>query len=231
MSSPKSRLEQIIASVPQNATAARVVSRGEHYEPDIDYRGCWHSAVPPAMVAIDTLHVEARALAARVIGKRFDRLIVIGFAAPIPGYRARWVVRCSCGEYELRSSRFFKRGGRNAAGDWCRQCDHLQNIRYEYDTLGPRPVSDFTQPAAASISENGPAEPGGGAGTYGCLPPVADRQAADNGRPLPSPPPFPRRKNPRQRRAMDARREQGYQQFGSQRLGTLADLWPGESEG
>jgi hypothetical protein len=70
VSSPKSRLEQIIASVPQNATAARVVSPGEHYEPDIDYRGHWHSAVPPAMVVIDTLHVEARALAAK-LARRF----------------------------------------------------------------------------------------------------------------------------------------------------------------
>ncbi len=40
-------------------------------------------------------------------------------------------------------------------------------------------------------------------------------------------PPPPRRKNKGDRRAMAARREQGYQQFGSQRLGTLADVWPG----
>jgi hypothetical protein len=37
----------------------------------------------------------------------------------------------------------------------------------------------------------------------------------------------PRRKNPRQRRAMAARRDQGHQSFGTQRLGTFADVWPG----
>jgi hypothetical protein len=33
-----------------------------------------------------------------------------------------------------------------------------------------------------------------------------------------------RRKNPRQRKAMAVR---GYQTYGLQRLGTLADIWPG----
>ena len=43
-----------------------------------------------------------------------------------------------------------------------------------------------------------------------------------------APPSFsPRRKSNRRRRAMATRREQGYQQFGPQRLGTLADVWPG----
>ena len=170
MSSPKSRIEQIIASVPQNATAARVVSHGEHYEPDIDFRGRWHSPVPPTMVAIDTLHIEARELAARVIGKRFGRLTAIGFAAPIPGYRARWVVRCSCGEYELRSSRFFKRGQRSSENDWCRQCEHLHTIRYQYDALGSRPVSEFAQPVSFPIGSRKPGRP------------VGDHKAAGGGR-------------------------------------------------
>ena len=41
-----------------------------------------------------------------------------------------------------------------------------------------------------------------------------------------APPSFSRRKNPRPRKAMAARREQGFQTYGTQRLGTLADVWP-----
>jgi hypothetical protein len=56
------------------------------------------------------------------------------------------------------------------------------------------------------------------AGTEACLPELG----GGDGRK--TPPPFSRRKNPRQRKAMA---ERGYQTYGLQRLGTLADIWPG----
>lgn len=58
-----------------------------------------------------------------VIGKRRDRMVVVGYAASQPKGKyknARWVVRCDCGNYEHRT-KIFRWLGTDCV-DMCLEC-------------------------------------------------------------------------------------------------------------
>lgn len=89
--------------IPANATAARVVARGESFE----YRaheGCTDSPLPLQTMP---LPVDAVPQLPDLTGLRVGRLRVIGFSA---NRNARWVCRCDCGMYTLRKTSALRRG-------------------------------------------------------------------------------------------------------------------------
>lgn len=117
------KFERIATSVPQDATAARVTSRGFQYTPDKQLPRS-HRDTPPPMGPIPDL-------APRLIGVKFGRFTVIGWCAT-QGSKGNWVVRCVCGAYETRTTRAV-RNPKNATVDCCAQCRHVIWLR-NHDT-------------------------------------------------------------------------------------------------
>lgn len=120
-----------LTNAPANATAARVVSGGTHYEPEINLAKHDHWETPPK-----TKRVPRDA--PQLIGHRCGRLTVIGLYAKRAG---RWVVRCACGAYELRTTKAL-RNPENSE-DRCQRCWHEARARKRYERLGSRSVGDF----------------------------------------------------------------------------------------
>lgn len=131
--------DRIAASSPQNATAARVTSRGEIYDPVVQYSNHWHSDAPPKMRPIPD---RSFATCSDMLGRRQGRLTVIGLAAEYnPSKPARWVVRCDCGDYETRNARAIR--NELNSEDRCQKCHHLRKVKWRYETLGPRSIDEI----------------------------------------------------------------------------------------
>jgi hypothetical protein len=131
--------DRLAASAPQNATAARVTSKGVHYEPDVQYGTHWHADTPPRTRPIPAI---SQYTCADLIGRKFGRLTVIGLAADYnPKKSARWVVRCACGDYETRKATAIRNP--NNGEDRCQVCLHSVNVTKRYKRLGSRPLNDF----------------------------------------------------------------------------------------
>lgn len=127
--------EKLPATTPLNKTAAKVVSqRGDHYNPDVNYSGHWHADAPPRMRKIPARSKAA----AKMIGHRTGRLKVVGLYA---GKTSKWVVRCSCGDYELRTARALRNP--HNKNDKCQNCHHLGRVKHRYFKQGSRPLEDF----------------------------------------------------------------------------------------
>lgn len=110
----------IAALTPINITAALVVSKGVHYQPDCtiqvkEYIG------PPAMIARHKLPKNPSFT--DLTGIKKGRLKVIGL---MEGERGKWVVRCVCGTYTTRSAKSIKSIATNPSAnfDACRECAH-----------------------------------------------------------------------------------------------------------
>lgn len=65
--------------------------------PGINFSGHWHSAKQPRLAKLPNSAPD-------LIGKRTGRLKVIGLYPERRNGPARWVVRCTCGDYELRTA-------------------------------------------------------------------------------------------------------------------------------
>lgn len=146
MGSPKSSLDRVITSVPQDATAARVTAKGTHYTPEIKYGDREHREDRPAIVQPKS--PQAAEFARTIIGKRIGRLTVIGLAAVQTGKAARgkgnkrWVVRCDCGDYEFRKAKSIVAA--DEQDRMCKRCHDLEWKKEQYKTLGSKPIEDFT---------------------------------------------------------------------------------------
>jgi hypothetical protein len=105
---------------PADITAALVVSKGERYRNEPRVMNVCTEAPPK----IKPLPHNAPNLA----GLRFGRFRVIGMQA---GENGRWVVRCDCGNYEIRRTKAIL----NAAnfGDRCTYCRNKAFERKEYE--------------------------------------------------------------------------------------------------
>jgi hypothetical protein len=108
-----SSIDRLIGSVPANKTAARVVGRGEHWEPNmsptvVQYRDGPPKTVPPPSCNHD--------LTGTVVG----RLTVRGYLA-----HGRWLVRCVCGIYEPRTTRAIKK----SLSTMCSSCNDLERLK------------------------------------------------------------------------------------------------------
>ena len=103
---------------PVNSTAARVVSRGVHYDSSkkIVQR---HWDVPPPVRP-----VPKDPSLQDLTGVKFGRFTVLGFYAEGNGL---WVVRCACGDYETRRTKSIKNP--NNDQDRCENCRQLVELR------------------------------------------------------------------------------------------------------
>lgn len=119
--------DRMSTAAPINRTAVRVTtSKGVHWEPEKDL-GTRRWLAPPPMVAI------TKGVGVDLTGLRRGRLVVVGLvdnAAIGRSSRARggWVVRCTCGAYELRILSVL-RDPSNRAADMCSHCDYLEEVK------------------------------------------------------------------------------------------------------
>ena len=99
---------------PVDATAARVVSRGESY----DFKASPGSvnSFLPLPIRKATAGEMRTSTFLDLSGAKLGRLTVIGLAAEV---KARWVCRCVCGIYALRSSSAVKAAAADACCDQC----------------------------------------------------------------------------------------------------------------
>lgn len=127
-----------------NATAARVIkpaSALDKWAPKLkpmeNYAGS--SNVLPVAPIPRGMPPEMRA----VVGKRRDRLTVMGYAAQqgTGANGAKWVVRCDCGNYEHRTRILRWLGTR--CGDMCRECQRKEYIK----------AGGYTPPVAPAVRE------------------------------------------------------------------------------
>lgn len=102
---------------PIDSTASRVTSKGIHYESRIKLRGLDRlSPYKTKLVPSDAIDLT---------GKRRGRFTVIGFSEE--HNKPRWVVRCDCGTYSVRSSKAINNEKNNE--DCCDECRNLANIK------------------------------------------------------------------------------------------------------
>lgn len=138
----------VIASVPVNTTAARVLGGGTHYEPA--RKPLSSRQGPDVRASVDPIPVslEGQALvpyAHEIVGRQFGRWRVIGYAAQQPrskSGKASWVVKCSCGRYETRTRRAIQRAPES--GDCCWECMNFKTMKRRYRDLGSAPLKSFT---------------------------------------------------------------------------------------
>lgn len=120
--------------MPFDKTASMVTGRGESFEysPPKDVV---HSETPIATrratprEKLDPEYVD-------LTGIRAGRLIVMGIDASSPQEKRRWVVRCQCGDYEIRRAKVIKRWleGENVSSAMCHECGYTQKLlRGEYN--------------------------------------------------------------------------------------------------
>jgi hypothetical protein len=144
----KDRLNAVITSVPANATAARVMGRGEQSWKPANPRpfGRLHWDHPPPMK--DFFGEPHK----NFTGRRFGRFVVVGLLDQDGG--KRWVVRCACGDFEVRTPQSialriagFEPNDSNPCWDRCWNCGQLTVIQKRYVKKGSQALSTFTNPA------------------------------------------------------------------------------------
>lgn len=110
---------KLAACAPINTTAAMVMSKGEHWTPKATLSAALKDA--PKMKPPSEND-------ANLIDQKWGRLRVIGKAAKRgsgTGGRARWVLRCACGNYlTVKAATINER-----KIDRCDECDYLDQMR------------------------------------------------------------------------------------------------------
>ena len=105
---------------PVDKTAAIVVRRGERFDSNKKLGGLHWKNQPPIRID-DWVKVD-------LAGKRYGRLEVIGLHAEI---KKRWVVRCACGDYEVRSAKAINNP--ENYGDRCYNCRHIAFLKVSHE--------------------------------------------------------------------------------------------------
>lgn len=100
-------LKDKIVRMPANATAGRVLAKGEHHEHAVKDMGD-ESDYPLPMIEVPGNCEDLR-------GIRFGRFVVMGRSE-----KSSWVVRCDCGRYAKRKTKAIK--NTENRGDRCRVC-------------------------------------------------------------------------------------------------------------
>jgi hypothetical protein len=153
----KDVFEALLTSAPLNATAGRVTARGEHWEPEDPLPpGLLHWKSPPPTRAWVPYPGGATS---DLTGKTFGRFTVVGLLEKRPEQRSknsgdRWVCRCSCGDFEVRSTNAIRAAlgklvSTDLGGYRCWYCAKWQSIQGQYKKKGSRPISDFTNGSIA----------------------------------------------------------------------------------
>jgi len=117
--------DRIISSTPLNATAARQLSRGVHYESKNNLQHRW--LAPPLMRDLRA-HLNLPGFV-DLTGQTFGRLKALGiWSRPDRVSKSRpalWVCRCACGSYCGVKSKML----RNGTSDRCAECRNTRNLR------------------------------------------------------------------------------------------------------
>lgn len=120
---------------PIDAVAARVVARGEQFE----YRADPSSLDSDLPLAVRPIPEATRASPSfkNYTGERFGRFTVLGLSADRKG---RWVCRCVCGRYSMRSSSAIGNAAEDACCDQCylqavsRRHEHIRRSNQDCET-------------------------------------------------------------------------------------------------
>lgn len=156
------RIDAIIASVPANATAGRVMARGEHWTPDAEMPpGMQHWKAPPPTKAFVANPVDPTDR--NLTGSTVGRLKVVGVLDDKPGTGrgVRWLCRCACGDYETRSGKAIKMAlaGLSPVGTVgfrCFYCTQWEIVKNRYAKNGGKSLSNFTKPAPKLVRAKTP---------------------------------------------------------------------------
>ena len=125
----RNKIYQEPQRVPVNKQAALAIQRQDTYQPNKKINGK-HWKDRPEIIEIPK-NSPVRA------GDRFGRLTVIGKGAyQNSKKRAKYVVRCDCGNYEIRTNKALQ--NKNNPQDRCSICWHTAYLkkRHEFITIG-----------------------------------------------------------------------------------------------
>lgn len=109
--------------LPIDRVAARVVGKGVHWTPNKKVQTA-DSETPLPIADLRTLDPQVKKISQKVIGTRCGRLTILGLSAE---KRGRWVVRCQCGMFTLRTFKALNNPKNNT--DCCEQCRHLLHLK------------------------------------------------------------------------------------------------------
>ncbi len=118
--------------IPINSTAARVISKGIHYEPKIKDKK-FNSENP--LITVKKFNKSSEFL--NFTGFKHGKFTVMGLVDTKnlkkgKKSKAKWLVKCSCGAYETRTSSAIKNHKNNPGKyeeDMCKFCIDLKNIK------------------------------------------------------------------------------------------------------
>lgn len=123
--------DRILTSVPIDKTAARQLSKGEHWEPDVKITQRHWDTPPKLRKKYKGSH--------SLIGVRSGRLTVVGYFGrkQSPNGKTKgaqsqlWLVKCDCGDFETRTGKALKK--KKSGQDRCENCQYFERMkRREY---------------------------------------------------------------------------------------------------
>jgi hypothetical protein len=153
------RYRRVIASVPANKTAGRVTARGEHWEPsDKIPADRAHWTAPP-----DDCRQRPPSVP-DLVGVKFGRFTVAQYRhsrkysedGKLVGINYLWLVRCSCGDYEERTTRTILAAQADPeayADQMCWNCERLEVMKKRSAGVGEWPEDRRERVLAASGGE------------------------------------------------------------------------------
>jgi len=107
--------ERLSTAVGVNKEASLVTSKGESYIPDKNIL---------VVESKNWIPTRCVSVGEDLSGITFGRMKVIGLARDI---KKRWVVRCSCGMYTIRTAKAIKNPANSK--DRCEECRHLAYLK------------------------------------------------------------------------------------------------------
>lgn len=107
---------------PINATAARVVSTGTHYTPNKRHGSQVFDVRPPTRK--ETSRDRSVPGYRDLTSVRRGRLVAVGLSE---GAAMKWVMRCDCGSYVIRTNKAVCNEANGA--DACEECRHLLYLK------------------------------------------------------------------------------------------------------
>lgn len=123
---------------PINGTAARVMAPGESHVFRLS-EGAADSSTPlPVRPA--SHHELAQTSFMDLKGKAFGRLTVAGLSADV---KARWVCRCVCGQYVMRTAKTVRGASEEACCDQCRLLACSKQREYVRRTGKHKGIGEF----------------------------------------------------------------------------------------
>lgn len=122
--------DAVAASAPLNRQASTVRDgSGDMWEAGVP-NGMPRWIGPPPLKSGASQTAPAQVVMARLVGKRFGRLTVLGiWAGGNAKKKAVWVCRCDCGYYEGRKARFLEQGHPDGEEQRCSACDALAKLQ------------------------------------------------------------------------------------------------------